>query len=122
MKDSEITKINTLRRQGIGYIKIAKQLNLPVNSVKSYCFRHPLEGGTCLHCSKPILQTKGKRERKYCSNVCRTRWWNANRYEQKRASSILHVCPQCGVSFPGYGNRTYCSIQCYAAARRKQDG
>ena len=42
MKVTERDEINRLRSLGYGYIKIAQQLGLSENSVKSFCRRHPL--------------------------------------------------------------------------------
>lgn len=36
MTKEEINEINRLKKDGIGYKKIAKYLNLSINSVKSY--------------------------------------------------------------------------------------
>ena len=43
MTETEKLKISKLRRDGLGYKKIAAVLDLPVNSVKTYLRRHPAD-------------------------------------------------------------------------------
>lgn len=42
MNDKQKVKIQELRLQGAGYRKIAKEMGLSENTIKSYCRRHPL--------------------------------------------------------------------------------
>ena len=121
MTREEILKIDELRRQGLGYTKIARSLGLNANTVKTYCSRHILGDGGCMLCGKLLHQTPGHRQRKFCSDYCRSGWWNRHRYEQECGKKQKHTCPCCGKEFLGYGHRVYCSVQCYANGRRKQD-
>lgn len=42
MTDDQKQKIETLRRQGIGYCTVAKRVGLPANTVKTFCRRNNL--------------------------------------------------------------------------------
>lgn len=111
MTGREKGDISTLQREGYGYKVIARKLGLPVNSVKSHCARHPITvdaGDTdalrCRTCGKPLVQIQGKREKVYCSDACRMKWWNAHTDQVKRKAFYTFTCPQCGRQFESYGN------------------
>lgn len=71
MNDKQKVKIQELRLQGAGYRKIAKEMGLSENTIKSYCRRHPLieqKGDLehvhyCLQCNKVIDQNGKGRKR-----------------------------------------------------------
>lgn len=69
--------IQMLREKGYGYKRIASELNLSVNTVKSYCRRHPVpavksnDDSVCLNCGKPIEQIPQRKKKKFCSDKCR---------------------------------------------------
>lgn len=120
MNDTQKAKIEKLRREGLGYMKIAKELNLPVNTLKSYIRRHPLgDDHLCLNCGKPVKQNKGRKEKKFCSDECRLHWWNAHRDLVKHKNEETIVCAYCHKPFTVYGknHRKYCSFECYLAER-----
>ena len=73
----------------------------------------------CRWCGKPVEQTPGRKEKIFCSDPCRVRWWNHNRQSAQRKSSRLLVCPTCHRPFSSYGNpnRKYCSQPCYFTDR-----
>lgn len=126
MTHEEKEKILTLESQGFGYTKIANIVGLPVNGVKSFLRRAEIKRSEataekCLCCRKPIKQTPHHRMKRFCSAVCRMRWWNENQHLVKRNAYYDFVCPHCGKKFIAYGNdhRVYCSRKCYAEARRK---
>ena len=126
MTETEKLKISKLRRDGLGYKKIAAVLDLPVNSVKTYLRRHPADEDAaaipdfCERCGKPIIQAPHRKRKRFCSDSCRISWWNA--HPDKGGKRILHTftCAYCGRSFQsGAKGRRYCSRTCYAAARKK---
>ena len=127
MTNEEAVKIEELQREGQGYKKIALLLNLPVNTVKSYIRRHPVEQATtaptqgCLNCGTPLLQKPGKKEKKFCSDRCRMAWWNAHPERVNRKAFYAATCAHCGREFKAYGNRgrKYCSRLCFDQARVK---
>lgn len=129
MTDAQKRQIGNLRDAGYGYKKIAEQMDLSENTVKTYCRRHGL-GGTrvmqgsikknvCLCCGVPVEQNPGRKEKKFCSDKCRNKWWNSHLDKVERKANYEFVCPHCKKLFIAYGNknRKYCSHECYIADR-----
>ena len=117
-----------MRTNGLGYVKIADSLNISTNTVKSYCQRHGLGGvkdtagievKRCKGCGKPVTQTPGKKEKLFCCDKCRLRWWNDHRELITRKANHEYICQCCGKPFIVYGNlnRKYCSQECYFESR-----
>lgn len=132
MTDAQKIQIGKLRGAGLGYKKIAEQMGLSENTVKTYCRRHGLGGNMthlqnvtqneehhCLCCGKPVQQTPGRKEKKFCSDRCRNKWWNSHLDKVERKANYEFVCPCCKKPFTAYGNknRKYCSHECYIADR-----
>lgn len=135
MNIEQKNKIASLRKEGYGYSKIAQALGLSKNTVKSYCKRNNLPGipvetspdvseiklTFCLECGKEISQIPGRKEKKFCSDECRHKWWNARPEKITRKAIYSYTCSGCGKTFTAYGNshRKYCSHTCYIADRFK---
>lgn len=125
MTTQEKVKIIAMRAQGCGYKSIAGELGLSVNTVKSYCQRNrevdPKQTG-CKNCGALLIQTPHHKQKQFCCDRCRTKWWNAHRNELNRTAVHEQTCPQCGNTYVGYNSRkqVYCSRACYANARRKE--
>ena len=109
--------IADMRRQGISYTKIAATLRLPTSTVKSYCTRNRLASQdtqhSCLQCGNVLLDGEVKRNRKFCSDACRMKWWNHHTDLMKDNT----VCQHCGKSFHSRAGRKFCSHACYTAER-----
>ena len=134
MNIQQKTEVASLRSQGFGYTKIAQALGLSKNTVKSYCKRNNLSGAAlentdmpiltpsfCLECGKVITQVSGRKEKKFCSDECRHKWWNARPEKITRKALYSYTCACCGKPFTAYGNsrRKYCCHACYIADRFK---
>ena len=87
MTDEQRQKITNLRTAGNGYKKISKLLGLSENTVKSFCQRRKLGGAVvnlsaevavCKCCGKPVPQNLGRKQKKFCSDQCRMKWWNSH--------------------------------------------
>lgn len=132
MNETQRTRIEELRRDGMGYASIAESLGLTKSQVSGYCRRHGLMGkrcdpherrkprGTaCARCGKPIEQRPGRKPRRFCSDECRKEWWNAHPERVRRKAVYEFTCAGCGRPFSAYGNshRKYCSHACYIADR-----
>ena len=85
MNRSVIRSIDNMRMQGITPTVIAGTLGVSVNTVKSHIRRHPEIPGTlrCLTCGKPVMQTEGRKAKKFCSGRCRSAYWNDKRRKEK---------------------------------------
>lgn len=125
MTNEQKIKIAELRCQGHSYAKIAAQLSLSSNTVKSYCQRNalgvtpPKPIATCKRCGVPISIKKNCKVRQFCSDKCRVLRWK-EQHQQIYPKSIYHlICGHCGRDFDSAGNRSrkYCSHECYIAAR-----
>ena len=104
-----------LRRQGMGYGEIAKELNLKKGYVKNFCRIHHIggfpeeyrlnvseaqhRGEACLYCGMPLKQPKVGRKRMYCDNACRKRFYYSkgdgiNNPHDKNKSSGVATSPE----------------------------
>lgn len=114
-------KICELRMNGYGYKKIASELGISVNTIKSYCRRHNIQAkqDKCKMCSAVIEYTSKTRKKRFCSDKCRYAWWNNQRTAVKGGFSTQ--CLYCGKEILSFKskNRKYCSRECYAKARVK---
>lgn len=114
--------INNMRLEGHSPSVIAAKLGLSASTVRSHIHRHPNIPGTkaCKNCGRPLMQPKGRREKKFCSDVCRMAWWNSHQEDVSRKAYYNLVCQHCGKEFESYGNknRKYCCRACYVASRQ----
>ena len=130
MTENQKAQICALRKQGAGYVKIAQQTGISQNTIKSFCRRNNLtasekadvpavDSAFCECCGKAILQTEGRKKKRFCSNSCRNKWWNAHLDIVKRKAIYKYQCPNCGKEFEVYGNsrRKYCCHDCYVEHR-----
>ena len=132
MTDTQKDRIRQMKADGFGYIKIARELGLSENTVKSFCRREGLnavadmEGppvdsveGTCLCCGAKVVQNPGRKIKRFCSDKCRNAWWNSHLDQVERKANYEFVCAYCKKPFTAYGNagRKYCSHACYVADR-----
>lgn len=129
MTTEEKEKIIQLRKAGICMAQIGEELGISKNIVKSFCRRQGLAGdiGTesvavtkpCLFCGLPVIQTPGRKEKKFCSDACRHKWWNEHANEANRGAMKEYICPHCGNAFYAYParRRKYCSHECYIRER-----
>ena len=102
MTDKQREQIRKLRYEGAGYKAIATELDLSLNTVKSYCRRNLLQGAgsvaainnlvsvekglVCKNCGKQLRHTEGKRKRVFCSDSCRKKHW-----KQKKELDTMHA-------------------------------
>ena len=105
-------QIRNLALQGFGYKRIADIVGISPDTVKSHLRRHPAkpESSVCMQCGKPLEQTKGRKEKKFCSDKCRMAFWNSHQDEVNKQAYYTLTCVHCGKEFESYGNknRKYC--------------
>ena len=73
MTENESRQIQILRAKQFTCAQIADETGMPLNTVKSYLRRHPVDAqSVCLQCGKPVIQTLHRKEKKFCSDnaVC----------------------------------------------------
>ena len=131
MTDEQKLSIADLRRHGFGYRKIASRLGMSDNTIKSYISRSNIvslpiipetEDGICNQCGADLSEIKGRKNRKFCSEICRRSWWKSNNNLINRRAWYSLVCAGCGKTFKSYGNnkRKYCTHKCYISNRFKK--
>ena len=78
MDNFECREIERMYRDGYGPTAISYELGISINTIKSYIRRHPSmkNASRCLYCGKVISQTKGRKVKKFCSDPCRSAYWN----------------------------------------------
>lgn len=131
LRASQKEIILTMRRALCSYTQIAEKTGLSVGAIKSYCYRNGLNteslkssSGFCKNCGKPILTPSKTRPRRFCSDACKTAWWNLHRYDHKNSSLIKQFkCNVCGKEFADYSStqRKYCSRICYQKRGSQND-
>lgn len=107
-------QIRELQSQSLGYRRIAKALDLPTSTVKSFLLRHPCGNNNyCRCCGKPIVQTD-KRKRLFCSKKCKCKYWS-NRVIKAPQYLEEFICEECGRPFYAHHSRIrkYCSRSCF---------
>lgn len=130
MTDNQKKQIKALRQSGLGYKKVAQEVGVSVDSVKSYCRNNGLTGvaatqttnkAICRECGEQLVQPMKQKPLKFCSSKCRENWWRKHKDKAVRKSAVSVTCAGCGKSFTAYEHekRKYCSHECYVAARFK---
>ncbi|GHT78039.1 hypothetical protein FACS1894104_0620 [Actinomycetota bacterium] len=129
MTATQKNQIKSMRMGGKSYAVIADALSISENTVKSYCRRNGLGGIAaaesdaqtyCHQCGTSLVQTGGAKAKRFCSDKCRTAWWNT--HPEKLGSAREFVCQTCGKAFKSYGKRErkYCSRSCYGRSKVAQ--
>ncbi|MBQ8961564.1 MAG: RNA polymerase subunit sigma-70 [Ruminococcus sp.] len=132
MNAEQKCRITELRQSGLGYKAISEQLDISINTVKSYCQRHHLQRQTksikenilfCLHCGKEVPQTPHRKAKKFCCDKCRMAWWTEHSAIIHKKSQQEYICPICGNPFLAYKSkmRKYCSRICYGKSKGVQN-
>ena len=115
-------KVYELKENGKSYREISKILNIPLGSAKGFYYKAKNKERlcTCLNCGKQFLPAKGKRTKKFCSDSCRSKWWNSHKDLIKKKIHRENTCLFCGKKFISYGNRVrkYCCRDCYERAHQ----
>ena len=134
MTKRQKNSVQALRTIGWTYAKIAETIGIPMDTVKSFCYRqkvaiqktHDADGNPlCRHCSKRLYQNTRGRSRSFCNDRCRYEWWNRYRPLLGSESTVTLTCHRCKSQFSAYAfqNRKYCSVDCYTRAQRdKREG
>ena len=130
MRYQQKEKIRLMRGEGFSYARIAAELGILENTVKSFCRRNNLGGvstgiakqrdrSLCRQCKTPLTHTVGAKQKLFCSDKCRMSWWNTHPEALRRNAIYAFICAHCGDTFESYGNkkRKYCSRACYGKSK-----
>ncbi len=94
-----IDEIIALKKNGLKNDEIADKLNIPVGTVKSKIFRYKNKitnkinivntnevslDKHCRTCGKEIKSIAGKKEKQFCSDYCRVKYWRMQKNDKKR--------------------------------------
>lgn len=121
MTQTEKNKIVLLKQRGMTYSEISTITGINANSIASFLRRNKNmetkeQIGICKNCGKRL---SSKRQKKFCSDVCKNAWWNLHRDEKGSYASHKSSCLCCGKQINTYGNKRkkYCSHDCYIQHR-----
>ena len=128
MTDIERSQIMQRRRAGQSYTSIAKELNVSINSVKSFCRRNANNQdsadnsdkpkGICENCGKRLKQLPHRKRKRFCCDKCRMSWWNHHRDKLQHRNPVSIKCKCCRKVFiTTDSSRKYCSLNCYNKTR-----
>lgn len=127
MTPEQKAMIQNMRHKLCSFVEIAGVLGLPVNTIKSYCYRNKLNteellknAVACKNCGKPIAKIAKTKPRIFCCDTCKLSWWKNHIDEHRKSCKTEFICKTCGTSFTDYpsAERKYCSHKCYR--RRNQ--
>ena len=127
MTKAQQDRIRQRRSAGDSYAAIAAAIGLPIGTIKAYCSRNGVKpgqqntAGKCACCGA-VLDTHTKsRVKRFCSAVCRNRWWSENRDKRLR-NGASRVCANCGKQYASYDSRSkFCCHPCYIASRFRKE-
>ena len=126
MTNEQRAIILAMRERGEKYQAIAEKTGIAVGTIRSFFARYnkgvvirPVSSDICLQCHQPILCRKVKRNRTFCSDQCRSKWWNAHRENLSTASAHQTICKVCRKKIITYSGAKYCSRACYFIDRYK---
>lgn len=85
MNEQTKKQILKLKTDGKSYSYISKLLNINVSTIKTVVSRskNTKKENCCLLCDKKLIQTKGHRQKKFCSSSCKDKYWNLIRKQNK---------------------------------------
>lgn len=99
MDDLQKEGIRIYRYLGIGYKRIARDLWLPVGTIRKWCRKNGMGGvavnaadnaaawadknGRCLYCGRKLKPSGRGRPRKFCSGKCRTAYFRLRKEKEQ---------------------------------------
>lgn len=132
MTGEQKQQIYILRKKGVSFADIAQRLDIPRNTVKTFCWRGGLTDaemkkpqanlgyrGFCKMCGVALEQKSKSRPKLFCCDKCRSAWWSLNPQQLNRKSLLTLCCPVCGGEFSCYPSqkKQFCSHECYIVNR-----
>ena len=128
MNEVQKQELIKLKNSGRSYKEMASTLSISEGTIKSFFRRQKIKCEeiytVCKNCGVKLERSTKSNVKKFCSDVCRYRWWRKNTEDNRKCVKI-NVCKNCGTKFKSYDNkvRKYCSHACYIEYRfRKKKG
>lgn len=120
MTDKEKRTIDSLAAKKVPITKIAEQVGMSKNTVKSYLQRKKLPD-VCLNCGTTLKHIPHHKKKKFCSDKCRMHYWNTHPQEMSLKNATVIKCESCGKEVFSYRKkpRRFCSRACAAEGRKK---
>ncbi len=101
MDELQRQKIRKLRNQGYGYLRISQELEISLNTIRSFCIREGMNGYIkvgeklkgkdnlviCKQCGKKFYQIAGRKKRDFCSDACCKVYWLLHKDKERRAAT-----------------------------------
>ncbi len=83
MTENQKSELKRLRLSGMSYAAISKAMGISEDTIKKHCRRNGLmktPGKDCCPvCGEKLVHIQGKKQKRFCSDACRYRWWNIYR-------------------------------------------
>lgn len=76
MKAEIRDRIMQMNDQGVGYKKIASELNISIGSVRNI-LKEKDDSNCCRFCNKKLSFVVGKKKKVFCNDSCRYQYWNS---------------------------------------------
>lgn len=126
MTQLEKQEIIKLRNEGKSYKQISELTGICLSTIKTVCLRYQTKQNEqvyyCKCCGRKLVFTDGKKQKQYCSDTCRMRYWRNNKDKMNIAHTIQVECPVCSRVFTVYETKkkTYCCRECYLRSIRME--
>ena len=121
MTSQEKQRISELRSTGLSYQAIADETGINLGAIKMF-FKRGKEANVqvprCEQCHKPLRQDIA-RQRRFCSDICRVKWWSTH---PEQIKGHRFICQTCRKTFYSRKPGKYCSRACYYASRKAGGG
>ena len=120
MTDIEKITIDALAANNVPVAKIAEQVGISRNTIKSYLQRKKA-ADVCLNCGAVLKHFPHHKKKKFCSDKCRMHYWNTHPQEMALKKAIIIKCEHCGKDVLSYRKkaRRYCSRACAVEGRKQ---
>lgn len=76
MKAEIRDQVKQMNDQGVGYKKIASELNISIGSVRNM-LKEKDDSESCRFCHKKLNFVEGKKRKVFCNDSCRYQYWNS---------------------------------------------
>ena len=120
MTDIEKITIDALAANNVPVAKIAEQVGISRNTIKSYLQRKKA-ADVCLNCGAVLKHFPHHKKKKFCSDKCHMHYWNTHPQEMALKKAIIIKCEHCGKDVLSYRKkaRRYCSRACAVEGRKQ---